>query len=150
MVALVGLLPLACSLIDPIPRSSCSLDQVSFDLRVTVGATAAVVRARATGKGDLCRLSLPVALGIGVPGQEETIPVGSTSSLRPILQGDLPDQAPVMTWIWSNWCGNEAPPFELSLRGPRGQLLATLRLAAGPPCQQPLRTSELNPVAPTG
>jgi hypothetical protein len=148
VVALAGPMLSACSVADAIPVPQCGLDQVRFNLGVTVGVTDHVFRARATDTGGPCKLSLPVALSIWTPEHVGPIQVDSSSSVRPLLQGNLPGQEPATTWIWTNWCGKEDPPFQVRLSGPQARLLATLRLDAGPPCRKPLRISQLTAVGP--
>jgi hypothetical protein len=151
LALLVGLalLAAACSTTVPIGFSApspCRPGQAAFTLQASGGQTEVLIKAFVATRTDSCRLSLPVALEIddGVGGQLAS--VASQTTLRTTADPGTP-AGPAVTWIWTNWCGQQSPPFTARLLGAQGQPYAAQALDAAPACLEPLRTSELTAVA---
>jgi hypothetical protein len=145
LAALVG----ACSTTVPVDFSApapCRPGQAAFTLQASGGQTEVLIKAFVATRVDSCRLSLPVGLEIDDPGGGPLASVASQTTVRTTAAPGAP-AGPAVTWIWTNWCGQQAPPFTARLLGAQGQAYAAQALDAAPACLEPLRTSQLTAVS---
>jgi hypothetical protein len=149
LLATLALLVAACSSTVPIDFSGpspCQPGQAAFTLQASGGETEVLIKTFVATRTESCRLSLPVGLEIDDPSGGQLASVAPQTTVRTTAGPGTP-AGPAVTWIWTNWCGQQAPPFIARLLGTRGQPYAAQALDAAPACLEPLRTSQLTAVS---
>ena len=147
--AALALLAAACSTTVPLDfpgPSPCRPGQAAFTLQAAGGETEVLIKAFVATKTGSCRLSLPLGLEIDDPDGGQLASVASQTTVRTTAGPGTP-AGPALTWIWTNWCGQQTPPFNARLLSARGQPYAAQALDAAPACLEPLRTSQLTAVS---
>jgi hypothetical protein len=147
--AVLPLLATACSTTVPIDLSApppCGPGHAVFTLQASGGETELLIKAFVATRTGTCRLSLPVGLEIDDAEGGQLAAVASQTTVRTTARPGTPP-GPAVTWIWTNWCGQQTPPFTARLLGAQGQAYAAQALDGAPACLEPLRTSQLTAVS---